>query len=95
MTKDQITKRNLDLLNEFMKIAFDQPDILDKIPEGAELVILPENDPELFKANLKIKQSLEKKAKKFVVVRMKKPDRVPPPQIELMHFGSEAGDIAV
>ena len=85
MTKNQIIKKNLDLLNEFMKIAFDQPDILDKIPKEAELVILPENDPELFKANLKIKQSLEKKGKKFVVVKMKKPERVPPPEIELMN----------
>ncbi|MCD6266760.1 MAG: hypothetical protein J7K02_12535 [Deltaproteobacteria bacterium] len=89
MTKDQIIKRNLDLLNEFMKIAFDQPDILNKIPKEAELVILPENDPELYKANFKIKQSLEKKGKKFVVVRMRKPERVPPPDIELAQVASE------
>jgi len=82
MTKDQILKGNLDLLNEFMKIAFDHPDILDKIPYEAELVILPENDPELYKANLKIKQSLKKRGEKFVVVRMKKPEKIPPPKIE-------------
>ena len=91
MTRDEITKKNLDLLNEFMKIAFEQPEILDKIPQEAELVILPENDLELYNANMKIKQSLEKKGRKFVVVRMKKPDRVPPPQIETTHMakGSE------
>jgi len=85
MTKDEITKRNLDLLNEFMKMAFDQPEIFDKFPKDAELIILPENDPELYKANLKIKQSLEKKGEKFVIVKMKKPEKVPPPEIELMH----------
>jgi len=88
MSKDQIIKRNLDLLNEFMKIAFDQPDILDRIPNNAELVILPENDPELYKANMKIKRSLEKKGKEFVVVRMKKQERIPPPEIELMHISN-------
>jgi len=88
MSKDQIIKRNLDLLNEFMKIAFDQPDILDRIPNNAELVILPENDPELYKANMKIKRSLEKKGKEFVVVRMKKQERIPPPEIELMHIAN-------
>lgn len=86
MRNDQIIKRNLDLLNEFMKIAFDQPDILDSIPNEAELVILPENDPELYKANMKTKRLLEKKGKRFVVVRMKKPERIPPPEIELTHI---------
>lgn len=83
MTKNETIKRNLDLLNEFMKIAFDQPQILDKIPKESELIILPENDPELYAANLKIKQSLEEEGKKVVVVRMKKPEMVPLPVIEL------------
>ncbi len=83
MTKNETIKRNLDLLNEFMKIAFDQPEILDKIPKESELIILPENDPELYAANLKIKQSLEEEGKKVVVVRMKKPEMVPLPVIEL------------
>lgn len=81
MKKDEIIKENLDLLNEFMKIAFDQPDIMDKVPTGTELVILPENDPELYKANLKIKQSLEKKGKKCTLVKMKKPEKAASPKI--------------
>jgi len=83
MTENETIKRNLDLLNEFMKIVFDQPEILDKIPKESELIILPENDPELYAANLKIKQSLEEKGKKVVIVRMKKPEMVPLPVIEL------------
>ena len=85
MRENEVIKRNLDILNEFMKIAFDQPEILDKIPKESELVILPENDPDLCAANVKIKQSLEKKGRKVVVVRMKKPEMVPPPVIELAH----------
>jgi len=83
MTENDAIKRNLDLLNEFMKIAFDQPEILDKIPKGSELIILPENDPELYAANLKIKQSLEERGEKVVVVKMKKPETIPSPVIEL------------
>lgn len=82
MTENETIKRNLDLLNEFMKIAFDQPEILDKVPKGSELIILPENDPELYAANLKIKQLLEEKGEKVVVVRMKKPEIIPLPVIE-------------
>ena len=82
MTKKEIVSKNLDLLNEFMKLAFDNPQILDEIPSDSELIILPENDPELFNANLKIKKSLEKKGQRFVVIKMKKPEKIPLPQIE-------------
>ena len=82
MTKNEMINENLDLLNEFMKLAFDNPSILDEIPPDSELIILPENDPQLLEANMKIKESIEKKGKKFVLVKMKKPEKMPLPQIE-------------
>lgn len=84
MKKDDAVKRNLDLLNEFMKYSFKNPDILDKIPRGAELVILPENDPRMFKENMKIVEKLKKEGKRFVVVRMKMPEIIPEPKIEVL-----------
>ena len=59
MNKDEIIRRNLDILNEFMKYAFEFPDTLDKIPEDAELVILPQNDPEMFRENTKLIDKLK------------------------------------
>ena len=53
ITKSEVIKKNLDLINEFMKYAFDHPDVLDKIPMDAELVILPIDDPELYNENKK------------------------------------------
>jgi len=32
MKKELAVKRNLDLLNEFMKYAFDNPEVMDKMP---------------------------------------------------------------
>ena len=84
MKKDDAIKGNLDLTNEFMKYAFKNPDILDKIPKGAELVILPENDPRMYKENMKIVEKLHKEGKQVVVVRMKMPEPIPEPQIEVM-----------
>ncbi len=63
MTKDYVIKKNLDLHAEWMKYVFDNPDVLDKIPEGAVLVILPEDDEELYKENFKV---LEEKRKVFL-----------------------------
>ncbi|MDO8141880.1 MAG: hypothetical protein Q6358_10315 [Candidatus Brocadiales bacterium] len=83
ISKDKIIKNNLDLLNEFMKYAFEHPEILDKIPPEAELVILPTNDPELFAVNKKMADSLTKKGKKVVVVEIEKPKSIVP-KIELL-----------
>ncbi|HHT9136177.1 MAG TPA: DUF5647 family protein [Candidatus Wunengus sp. YC60] len=83
ISKDKIIKNNLDLLNEFMKYAFEHPEILDKIPPEAELVILPTNDPELFAVNKKMADSLIKKGKKVVVVEIEKPKSIVP-KIELL-----------
>ncbi len=54
MIKDAVVKKNLDLLNEFMKYAFDNPEVLEKIPPEAESVILPIYDEELCRYNKKM-----------------------------------------
>jgi len=83
ITKNKIIKKNLDLLNEFMKYAFEHPEVLDKIPPEAELVILPTNDPDLCAVNKKMADSLVKKGKKVVVVELEKP-KIVIPKIELL-----------
>jgi Family of unknown function (DUF5647) len=47
MKRENVVKKNLDLLDEFMKYAFDHPEILDEIPRDGTLVILPEGDAAL------------------------------------------------
>jgi hypothetical protein len=42
MKRESVVRKNLDLLDEFMKYAFDHPQILDAIPRDRTLVILPE-----------------------------------------------------
>ncbi len=77
MTKDDVVRKNLDLHAEWMKYAFENPDVLDRIPKGATLVILPEDDKELFEENYKILEAEKKKGITVFVVKMK----VPKPQI--------------
>ena len=73
MTKEESVKRNLDLHAEWMRYVFDNPDVLDRIPKGAVLVILPEDDPELLAENTKVVEATRKKGIPVVVVRMKTP----------------------
>ncbi len=73
MTKDEIIRKNLDLHAEWMKYVFEQPDVLDRIPKGAVLVILPEDDKDLYDENYKILEKNKKKGIPVFVVTMKTP----------------------
>ncbi len=70
--KRQITiRKNLDLLDEFMKYAFDEPDVLDQIPRNASLVILPEGDASLERENRRTLNKLKAKGAEVVAIRLK------------------------
>jgi len=73
MTKEEVIKKNLDLHSEWMKYTFDNPDVLDRIPKGAALVILPEDDKELYAENYKILEQNKRKGIPVFVVTMKMP----------------------
>jgi len=73
MTKDEVTKKNLDLHAEWMKYAFENPDVLDRIPKGAVLVILPEDDEELYAENHRVLEENKEKGIPVFVVTMKTP----------------------
>lgn len=82
MNKDEIIKRNLDIHAEWMRYVFDNPEVLDRIPKGAILVLLPEDDKELYDENYKI--LLENKSKAIPVFAVKM--RTPKPQISNMEI---------
>lgn len=71
MKKESVVKKNLDLLDEFMKYAFGHPDILDDLPRDASLVILPEGDPPLQKENRKMLNRLKARGEKVVTLKLK------------------------
>ena len=73
MTKDEVVKKNLDLHAEWMKYVFEHPDVLDTIPKGAVLVMLPEDDKELYAENYKILEQNKRKGIPVFVVTMKMP----------------------
>jgi hypothetical protein len=83
MNKDSAIKHNLDLLSEFMKCAFENPQILERIPPEAELVILPVDDKELYEYNKKMAEKMFSQGKTVVLVKMKSPQPVYP-ELELM-----------
>ena len=69
--KDSIVKKNLDLLDEFMKCAFDHPNILDDMPQDRSLVILPDGDPALERENRKTLRALKSRKQETVVIKLR------------------------
>lgn len=87
MNKNNAIKKNLDLLSEFMKYAFENPEVLERIPVGSELVILPVGDRELYEYNKKMADQMFSQGKTIVLVKMKKPEPMVP-ELELMMTGT-------
>jgi hypothetical protein len=83
MRKSLAVKKNLDLLNEFMKYAFENPKILEGIPSEAELIILPIDDPELHEYNKKMVDKITAQGSKVIFVKMKRPE-ISIPKLELI-----------
>ena len=73
MTKDEIVRKNLDLHAEWMKYVFEHPEVLDRMPKGAILVILPEDDKEIYDENFKVLKENKEKGIPVFVVTMKTP----------------------
>ncbi len=80
MSDDEKIKKNLDLHAEWMKYVFDNPDVLDRIPKEAVLVLLPEDDPELSQENYKILKENKSKGIPVLAISL----RTPKPHITKM-----------
>ncbi len=70
MNEDDIVNKNLDIHSEWMGYVFKNRDMLERIPKQAVLVILPEDDQELYNENYKILQENKRKAVPVFVVRI-------------------------
>ena len=54
-------------------VSFENPDVLDRIPKGAVLVILPEDEEELYAENYSVLEENKRKGIPVFVVTMKMP----------------------
>ncbi|HZQ07421.1 MAG TPA: DUF5647 family protein [Anaerolineae bacterium] len=87
MTDQELFQRNMDLQTAFIQYTLSHPEILDKLPTDYQLVILPEDEPELVRRNQELLEK-QKFNKPIVVVRMKSPEpaklKVFPPKVQIL-----------
>jgi len=73
MTQHDIGNKNLDFHAEWMKYVFDNPDVIDRIPKGAVVVLLPEDDKDLYDENYKLLKENHKQGIPVFAVTLKTP----------------------
>ena len=76
-TETSVVSRNLALTSEILHSMLEEPDILDRLPANFELVVLPDDDPELRLYNLELLDKYGSEGKPVVFVRMSAGQRQP------------------
>lgn len=66
-----IVHRNLELVGVLMRYMISRPDILQSLPEKFELVILPEDDPDIRRYNLDLLDRFGSEGKQIVFARIR------------------------
>jgi hypothetical protein len=51
-SQETIVEKNITLSLEFERYVLEHPEVLEQIQNGAEVVLLPKDDPELYRINL-------------------------------------------
>ena len=72
MNERELMEKNISLSIEFSKYIFEHPELEDKIPKGAQVVLLPEYDKELCEYNLRIAEKQREREQPVVYVKIKK-----------------------
>ena len=70
MTKTKMAQKNFEYAQLFTQEVLDNQRFARRIPKGASVFFLPDNDPELCAANLKLAERAKKQGKKVVLVRI-------------------------
>lgn len=69
---EELISRNMELSSEFTRHLFEHPELEEEIPAGAEIVLLPDFDPELKAFNLKLGRRIKREGGKVFYVRIPK-----------------------
>lgn len=82
MTEQELFTKNLKLSTEFDLYLLEHPEVAERIPENALIVLLPEQDPELCDKNLELAKARREPGQPIVYVRVEK---VTPPRSRLVN----------
>jgi len=72
MSKEkELIERNIEISAEFSRYLFEHPELEEKLPVGAEVILLPDFDKQLKEYNLKLGKAIESERGEVVYVAIK------------------------
>ena len=72
MTREGIFRKNQQLSTEFELYILEHPEIEEKIPDNAMIVLLPEYDKELAEKNMELAEANKEAGQQIVYVKVEK-----------------------
>jgi hypothetical protein len=72
MTKEELFRKNQQLSTEFELYLLEHPELEEKIPNNAMIVLLPDYDKELAEMNMKLAEANKEPERTIVYVRVEK-----------------------
>jgi hypothetical protein len=72
MKESKLIEKNLELSFEFTRYLLAHPELEEKIPKGAQVVLLPDYDEKLRRFNLKNSKRQREEGQPLIYVRIKK-----------------------
>ncbi len=72
MTSEELFRKNQQLSTEFELYLLEHPEIEEKIPDNAMIVLLPDYDKELTQKNMELAESNREAGQRLVYVRVEK-----------------------
>jgi hypothetical protein len=72
MTREEIFRKNQQLSTEFELYILEHPEIEEKIPDNAMIVLLPEYDKELAEKNMELAEANKEAGQQIVYVKVEK-----------------------
>ena len=72
MTREELFRKNQQLSTEFELYLLEHPEVEDKIPDNAMIVLVPEYDKELAKKNRELAAANKEPGQTIVYVKVKK-----------------------
>jgi hypothetical protein len=76
--QETIIEKNITLSFEFERYILEHPELLEQIPDGAQVVLLPQDDPELYRINLSAAQKARQADKATPIVYVEVEALAPP-----------------
>ena len=70
-TPKSAVERNIALTGKVTRYLMEHPEIFKRLPSNFEMVILPDDDPEMRRYNLELLETLSHKDKPIVFVRVR------------------------